>query len=303
MKRALACLLALLLCAACPALAGEAVTLSRFELYRHGEIMFDSYDIATRRGRLTLSVNGGAFAPIDDSVGEALLAVIDRYGLVDWDGFDDYDPNVLDGEGFRIEFDLSDGTSVQATGDNAFPDHYFDAIGEITGILEDARPAPALSMAGIADFLAGLFSPNSRERIVGTDVANGDIHDFYYTYASSTFPPEYQRYRFYTEGGRYLFFHETREGEVFPLTEEYATVTGTVELTGDEWDRFLDSIAGGTVKAREESLDSGDAGPWMYLYYEGDQGIYQEYSFTGYGARLDFEALCEALRSDNRSKE
>ena len=294
MKRLLACLLALMLCAS-GALAAER-TLSRFELYRHGEIMFDSYDIATLDGRLQLSVNGGDFRPVDDAVGAALLKVIDKYGMTAWDGFSGSTPYALDGEGFRLEFDLTDGTSVLATGDNAFPEGYFDAVGEITDILEAARPA-GTSMGGLLEFFSRLFTFKN-ERVVGSDIADEDIHDFYYTRASSTFPPEYQRYRFYTEDGEYLFFHETREGEVFPLTEEYATRTGTVALTGDEWARFLDSIAGGTVKAREESLDSGDEGPWMYLYYEGDQGSIQEYSFPDYGARLDFEAMCEVLESD-----
>lgn len=293
MRKLLCWLLALMLCAA-PALAAERA-LSRLGLYRHGEIMYDSYDVATHRGRLRLSVNGGDFRPVDDGVGEALLEVIDRYDMIAWDGFSESNPYVLDGEGFRVEFELTDGTSVLAIGDNAFPDGYFDAVAELTDILETAAAKPAgASLGGLLDLLAGLFS-GSRERVVGTDIADGDIHDFYYTRASSTFPPEYQRYRFYAEDGKYLFFHEKREGEVFPLTEEHATVTGTVELTDDQWARFLEGVAGGTVKAREENLDAGDDGPWTYLYYEGDQGVYQEYHFPDYGARLDFEAMCEAL--------
>ena len=104
MKRLLACLLALMLCAS-GALAAER-TLSRFELYRHGEIMFDSYDIATLDGRLQLSVNGGDFRPVDDAVGAALLKVIEKYGMTAWDGFSGSTPYALDGEGGRVKAQL-----------------------------------------------------------------------------------------------------------------------------------------------------------------------------------------------------
>ena len=290
--RLLCCLLAALLCAACPALAADRA-LSRFELYRHGEMAYDSYDLDTQDGRLRLSVNGGRFRPVDDSVGQALLEVIDRYDMAAWDGFDRSNPYVLDGEGFRVGFELTDGTSALAIGDNAFPDHYFDAVGEIEAILQDA--ASASPLAGIRRFLSGLFSPKDQARVVGADIPGGDIHDFYYTYASSTFPPEYQRYRFYLEDGAPRFFHERREGKEFPLTEAHATLSGTLELTDAQWARFLDSIAGGTVSARDEEPVDGDAGPWMYVYYEGDAGLYQEYRFPSYGAQLEFEAMCASL--------
>ena len=160
MRRLLCCLLALMLCASGASAADRA--LSRFELHRYGEIMFDTYDVATLGGRLQLSVNGGGFRPVDDSVGEALLKVIDKYGMTAWDGFNGSTPYVLDGQGFRLEFDLTDGASVLATGDNAFPEGYFDAVGAITDILEAATPASPLS--GIMGFLSRLFSGSREDR-------------------------------------------------------------------------------------------------------------------------------------------
>jgi len=135
------------------------------------------------------------------------------------------------------------------------------------------------------------------EKLVGTDVKPGDVTEFYYTYSTSTDPPHYQRYRFYTEDGKRYFFHEKREGDHWPLTEDDATVTGTVELTDAEWDTFFDCLKGGTVKKREENLDSGGAGPWLYLYWNGDKSKYQEFTFESYGARRDFEELCQKLAS------
>ena len=83
--------------------------------------------------------------------------------------------------------------------------------------------------------LAVLPFAGQTERIVGADIADEDIADFYYTYSTSTDPPFYQRYRFYVEDGKKLFYHETREGGGWPQTEENITLSGTVELTEADW--------------------------------------------------------------------
>ena len=104
--------------------------------------------------------------------------------------------------------------------------------------------------------------------LAGTDISFEEITDFYYTYDASTAPPHYQRYRFYTEGGAKYFYHETRAGERFPLTEEDITESGTRELTDEEWNEFYTLLCGGTVSNRSEDTSSGDSGPWLYLYWK-----------------------------------
>lgn len=133
--------------------------------------------------------------------------------------------------------------------------------------------------------------------IVGTDIALDDITEFYDTYASSTFPPEYQRYRFYVEAGRYMFYHEQREGDHFPLTEEDITVSGSKELTKEEKETFFGFLKDGTVTERQESLDAGDSGPWRYLYWDGDEDRYQEFSFETWDKAGSFEDFCIQLKN------
>jgi hypothetical protein len=133
-------------------------------------------------------------------------------------------------------------------------------------------------------------------RVVGEGIALEDVTEFYYPLSSSTNPPEYQRYRFYREAGEYRFFHETREGDHWPLRPEDATRTGERTLTEEEWSAFFDSLRGGTVEKRTESADSGGSGPWLYLYWTGDKDKYQEYTFPDLAARRAFVAMCEALR-------
>ena len=66
-------------------------------------------------------------------------------------------------------------------------------------------------------------------RVVGATVKQKDVTEFYYTLSSSTNPPRFQRYRFYTAEGKYYFYHEKREGDHWPLREEDVTVSGTKE--------------------------------------------------------------------------
>lgn len=134
-------------------------------------------------------------------------------------------------------------------------------------------------------------------RTDGEEVPLSAITEFYYTYESSTFPPDYQRYRFFTQDGAYFFAHETRAGDHFPLGEEDVTVSGKLALTEEDWRCFLICLDGGAVKPREESLEDGDAGPWLYLYWQGDRGVEQEFSFASRADLTAFEAYCEEMRN------
>ncbi len=141
----------------------------------------------------------------------------------------------------------------------------------------------------------GRSKPKGGVYVVGEHVKPESVREFYYTVATSTFPPHYQRYRFFLEDGVYRFFFETREGERFPLTEADATITGTVTLSKEQWEAFLNCLAGGSVIARQEHLEDGDAGPWLYLYWEGDEGNIQEFAFASRAERTAFESLCAGL--------
>ncbi|MBP3730893.1 MAG: hypothetical protein J6I40_05425 [Mailhella sp.] len=134
------------------------------------------------------------------------------------------------------------------------------------------------------------------QMIVGADIAIHDITDFYYTYSTSTARPHYQRYRFYVDGQQPMFYHETREGGGWPQTEKDITAAGSRKLSDAEWAEFFDCVKGGTVKNREEHLESGSSGPWLYLYWKGDRGQCQEFSFASPADRFSFENFCVKLR-------
>lgn len=132
--------------------------------------------------------------------------------------------------------------------------------------------------------------------IVGKGIWEDDIENFYFTYDSSAYPPCFQRYVLYVEDGRHMFHHEKREGDAWPLTEEYITVEGTFELSDEQWDKCFELLKGGKVKKRPDDVtDSGDGGPFLFLYWTGDKDKYQVFSFESYQKQKDYEELCIEL--------
>ena len=134
-----------------------------------------------------------------------------------------------------------------------------------------------------------------RARVVGKDIDAETITEFYYTYSSSAYPPAYQRYQFYAEDGAYNLYHEKREGADWPLTESHITHSGSIELSEEEWTEFLNFLKGGIVEKRDQSSETGDSGPWLYLYWKGDHDQYQVFSFATFNEKNVFEAFCEKL--------
>ncbi|MBQ4383740.1 MAG: hypothetical protein II795_04620 [Firmicutes bacterium] len=140
------------------------------------------------------------------------------------------------------------------------------------------------------------------EKITNRNIPVTDITDFYYTYENINYNAFYQRYRFYVEDGRYMFHHETRErpGEYGPATEKDITSSGTFELTEEEWLDFCRLLKDGTVSERQISDETGDSGPWTYIYWKNDKSKYQEYKFASVGDRNAFKDFCTGLAQTDR---
>ena len=152
------------------------------------------------------------------------------------------------------------------------------------------------SVPTVEEILASLPKlPKKKAYVVGEDVLEQELTEFYFTRSGSTNPPYFQRFRFFVENGKHYMYHEKREGDTWPLTEKHITVSGTIELTDEQWNTFWDFIKGGTVQSRTENLEDGDDGPWLYLYWLRDPSDFQEFSFADYGTVLDFEEFCYGL--------
>ena len=164
-----------------------------------------------------------------------------------------------------------------------------------TNVLKIVSIVGALFVVAISALL--LFSKGKKDIIVGDSISKEQIGEFFYTYSTSANPPEYQRYHFYKDNNKLYFYHEKREGEEWPLTEKNITESGTVELTNKEWDTLFDYLLGGKVERRAKNETSDSGGVDLYLYWDNDRDINQQFSFLTSDTQKRFEDFCMSLSS------
>ena len=147
--------------------------------------------------------------------------------------------------------------------------------------------------------------PSNATMTVGEDITEEDINEFFYTIENINYDAYYLRYRFYVEDGKHMFFFEERRrpDDYGPATEEDTVAKSEFELSDKEWSKFYEIISGGEVSKRDENPETGDSGPWTYLYWSGDEDKYQEFSFKSKIKGRDFEKLCERLVKKGGKKE
>ena len=143
------------------------------------------------------------------------------------------------------------------------------------------------------------FSEDS-ETIVfadGKKIKSERFSEFYYTEENINFNAFYQRYRFFTEDGKKMFFHEQRKVEngYGPAGEKDRTAMGQKELSEEEWLSFVGYLKQGTLRKRRDSAESGSTGPWMYLYCQNEDPAGLVFQFSSGGDCLKFEAFCAEL--------
>ena len=126
-----------------------ARSISRFELYLYSEMAPRYYSLYILQHEPYLSLEDDeSYRKIAPEAVDALTRVFDAYDVASWDGFTRYSRDVLDGEGFRLDICLNDGSRVLATGDNAFPENYHEVIGRWEEILEKAYAGVPFSPGG-----------------------------------------------------------------------------------------------------------------------------------------------------------
>ena len=87
------------------------------------------------------------------------------------------------------------------------------------------------------------------------------------------------------------FFHHALVPQVHPEVDGGRKSQRVFRIGTD----FFEHLRGGSVTKREESLDSGDAGPWLYIYWKKDKSQYQVFEFETWGDLKEFEAYCESF--------
>ena len=76
--------------------------------------------------------------PISDEQVEAVIDLLNKYEVWKWDGFDEHDPDVMDGRSFSFSLTLQDGKEINARGYMMYPENFGEVIQELSSILEEA---------------------------------------------------------------------------------------------------------------------------------------------------------------------
>ena len=119
------------------AVTSPGAALKEFRILRGGYNIPQSYKLYRAGDEFLIVKNNEQFFESDISAADELVKIMDRYDIWSWDGFNESDPFVLDGEEFSLSADFTDGRSVEASGNNAFPDNYSEAYRGLEQMLEE----------------------------------------------------------------------------------------------------------------------------------------------------------------------
>ena len=119
-----------------------------FEYDYIGSIGADShtYTLKKDEDKWTFTFSGmqySEYGEVQKEAGPEVIAALkeacERNGVGAWDGFNESNPEVLDGDGFSFTMRFADGTRLRAGGSNAYPKGYFAFLNEMNGILAPLR--------------------------------------------------------------------------------------------------------------------------------------------------------------------
>ena len=119
--------------------------ISAFEYHYNGSIGANSYSykVEEKDGKVMFTYEAMQHGEFGDMILECEPEILDRLykvykeqRLAEWDGYDKYNPQVLDGDGFSVNIKFKDGGSMSASGSNAFPVRYADFKSDMYEILK-----------------------------------------------------------------------------------------------------------------------------------------------------------------------
>lgn len=72
---------------------------------------------------------------VEEDIFSAVENLIQKKEIWRWDGYDEVDPNVMDGDGFSLYVEYDNDYSIDASGSNEFPKGYGDFSDELNELL------------------------------------------------------------------------------------------------------------------------------------------------------------------------
>ena len=109
-----------------------------FSYETSGSTGYSKYNISENGKKIIFSYESDIFGrkdinkEIDKYYLEKLLKIVNDYNIYEWDGFDEsIEGEFMDGTSFNFEIVFKDGKTIKASGYEATPDNYKEAINAI----------------------------------------------------------------------------------------------------------------------------------------------------------------------------
>ncbi|MBP3799453.1 MAG: hypothetical protein ILA19_00590, partial [Bacilli bacterium] len=103
-----------------------------------------SYDIALENEKYILTIKLDNVAPedadkieINNTILENVLAILNKYQVKNWNGFNKSDSNVLDGNSFNMSITEKDETHISAHGYMMWPENYREVKQELDELFKN----------------------------------------------------------------------------------------------------------------------------------------------------------------------
>ena len=240
-----------------------------FRYAYHGSIGGDSYsyDIKVNDKCAVLKIKSmlNDYGELQAEIGNDLLVLLSMLlknaGIKSWDGFDKYDPDVLDGCGFSLDIRFSDGSSVSASGENSFPDGYRAFKEKLDNLIkpeQDRLYKEAISKKREKGVSGQLIL------VLANFVQRGDSgYDRYETMFSLSS----------VRGGNFSLQYKSRNGEFFPKGESsfYGDVPDS-ELDLDKFDAIIKKYDVVKWMDYEETAEDYNNSEWFQISFSYEDG-------------------------------
>lgn len=139
--------LSLALClSSCKGKEEGSMEVTEFTFSHNGMSRYDCYEFTVEKtsegALLTMQPFGGAKigrTRIDAGILDRLSQLAKTHNMKAWDGFDKTNSNILDGSGFNLSVTFEDGRAISASGSNAMPKGYWEALPDIEKVFTELQ--------------------------------------------------------------------------------------------------------------------------------------------------------------------
>ena len=110
--------------------------LTRFSFSRWGEMKPKTWEVLWEGDDCTIREDEDEPRPLAADLAAEIAQVVADCDMESWSGVYSTGYEVLDGECFSLKMEFADGATVSASGDNAFPESYDEAMGALDDIFQ-----------------------------------------------------------------------------------------------------------------------------------------------------------------------